>query len=55
MANLEGHTLKAPAVYEPENEWKGVSEEPQTSNELRIISLDSQKIQYEVERLFNFD
>lgn len=54
LQNIQGHddwhTLKAPAFYGPENEWKGVSEEsPQTSNELRIISLNSQKIKSEVE------
>jgi hypothetical protein len=52
--NLRGndnwHILKAPAFYGPGNAWKGVSEEsPQTSDELRIISLNSQQIESELE------
>ncbi|PTB34923.1 hypothetical protein M441DRAFT_454473 [Trichoderma asperellum CBS 433.97] len=53
LQNIKGHddwhTLKAPAFYGPENEWEAVSQEsPQTSDELRIISINSRNIESEV-------
>jgi hypothetical protein len=53
LQNIKGHddwhTLKAPAFYGPDNEWNCVSQEsPQTIDELHIISLNSQNIEFEV-------